>query len=126
MFYAIDDDHTGEIEMSEFFAFLIPKAPPAMVAAMVTMMEKEEAAAQARATRREPVVLDEIQIEEYRDMFRIYDSDGDGTLSCAELIDAMGGTIFTPDELRELMKENDKDDSDALDFDEFLTLIQSG
>lgn len=69
--------------------------------------------------------LTEEQIEEFREAFFVFDTDGSGTISNEEL-----GTVIrslgqrpTEEELAEIIAEADKDGNGEVDFPEFLQLM---
>ena len=90
-----------------------------MVRTKEKMAEKERAALQAHLE-----VLTEEQILEFKEAFSLFDKDGDGSISTAEL-----GTVLrslgvnpTASELQEMLNEVDADSSGTVDFPEFLTM----
>ena len=67
------------------------------------------------------------QIDGLKDAFGSFDENGDGTISVAELhtlMQSIGYSHKTQDELLEIVRDIDADNSDTLDFTEFLTLVQ--
>lgn len=69
--------------------------------------------------------LTEEQIAEFKDAFNLFDKDGDGTISTAELGTVMRsmGQNPTEQELTEMISEVDNDDSGSIEFPEFLKLM---
>lgn len=69
--------------------------------------------------------LNSKRIREIRDAFSIFDKDGDGTISAAELGAVMRslGMDPTPRDLERLMKAVDTDGSGVIEFQEFLDLM---
>lgn len=66
----------------------------------------------------------EDQIEEFRRIFNTIDTDGDGTITPAEMSFALrqSGIIMNTEDLNELMAEIDENSDGMVDFNEFLTL----
>ncbi|XP_063715392.1 neo-calmodulin-like [Symsagittifera roscoffensis] len=65
------------------------------------------------------------QVDEFRQHFRIFDKDGDGTISTAELGTVMRNLGQTPteEELHDMINEVDKDGNGEIDFEEFLEMM---
>ena len=69
--------------------------------------------------------ISEEQIEQCREIFNLYDKDGDGTIDSRELGDIMRSLGIYPsnEEVLEMLKEVDTDKSGKINFEEFLDLF---
>ncbi|GMI42971.1 hypothetical protein TrCOL_g3851 [Triparma columacea] len=69
--------------------------------------------------------ISEEQINEFKEVFTIFDRDGDGTITTSELGTVMRtlGQNVTEADLKEMIAEVDADNSGELDFPEFLTMM---
>ncbi|KAH8925291.1 calmodulin [Atractiella rhizophila] len=65
------------------------------------------------------------QLQEYKDTFALFDKNGDGTISTAELGDVMKALNqgATDSQLKEMINEIDQNKDGTIDFDEFLAMI---
>ncbi|TMW64832.1 hypothetical protein Poli38472_008999 [Pythium oligandrum] len=96
------------------------------------MSSSTSAAAFARsraALRRKPKpvkkALDEEDLEEIKEAFRLFDSDGSGTIDVRELKAAMRALGFhvKKAEIRQMVADIDKDESGTIDQDEFIEMM---
>ena len=69
--------------------------------------------------------LSEDQINECRETFKMFDKDGDGTITAKELGIVMRqlGLNPTEDDLLEMIQEVDEDGNGEIEFAEFLTIM---
>lgn len=72
-------------------------------------------------------IKDGDQEEELREAFRVFDKDGNGLISAAELKFVMAnlGEKLTDDEVDEMIKEADLDGDGQVNFEEFVYMMQS-
>ena len=70
-------------------------------------------------------VISEEQKSEYREAFALFDKNGDGTITVAELGVVMKslGTNPNATELQDMINEVDVDGNGTLEFDEFCQLM---
>lgn len=69
--------------------------------------------------------LSEEQIAEFKEVFQIFDTDGNGTICQTELgivLRALGQTP-TDEEVQELLQEADTNENGVIEFNEFLTVL---
>ena len=71
-------------------------------------------------------VKDEASEEEIRETFRVFDKDGNGVISPAELRHVLGniGEKLTDDEIDEIMRDADEDGDELINYEEFVLLMQ--
>merc|ERR1711988_1462294 len=71
--------------------------------------------------------LTQEQLDCFTEAFRMFDSDGSGTISCGEFRDVCLAVGMTPtdDELKAMIDELGEDRSGDIDLKEFLTAMQS-
>ena len=71
------------------------------------------------------VHLSEMQVHDLRNVFNLFDADGSGTINIDELSTALQtlGQKVTQEELQELMKEMDTDESGTVEFEEFAVVM---
>lgn len=103
----IDKDGNGKIEWAEFLEF----------STRTLQQDAEEKKDGAAAPKLPPEKEAEI-----REAFNLFDKNGDGTINTKELSAVMEelGQKPTKKELKDFMKEVDKDGSGTIDFSEFL------
>merc|ERR1712195_331078 len=72
-----------------------------------------------------PKGLTDDQIQEIREAFDLFDTDGSGTIDAKELKVAMRalGLDAKKDEIRRMINDIDKDGSGTIDFNEFLNMM---
>merc|ERR1712118_580856 len=72
-----------------------------------------------------PKGLTDDQIQEIREAFDLFDTDGSGTIDAKELKVAMRALGFEPkkEEIRKMINDIDKDGNGAIDFNEFLGMM---
>jgi len=66
--------------------------------------------------------------DEFREAFRIFDTQGDGFISAEKLkhVATTLGETLTDDEINEMIREADKDDNGIVDFNEFVDMMTGG
>lgn len=66
-----------------------------------------------------------MEIEEFREIFELFDKDAGGSISADELLPVLStlGKRPSPEELDKLVKEIDVDGSGEIEFDEFLLML---
>ena len=66
-------------------------------------------------------------LEEVREMFSVFDKDGDGFISAAELRHVLKnhGEMVTDEEVDEMMREADVDGDGQVNYDEFVAMMTS-
>uniref|UniRef100_A0A7S3QZ31 EF-hand domain-containing protein n=1 Tax=Dunaliella tertiolecta TaxID=3047 RepID=A0A7S3QZ31_DUNTE len=71
------------------------------------------------------VELSDAEVKEFREIFDFMDRDKGGTLGIQEIkqLTDMLGMRISPDELDNIMKQIDADNSGQVDFDEFLQVM---
>ena len=71
-------------------------------------------------------VKDEDSEEEIRETFRVFDKDGNGFVSPAELRHVLGniGEKLTDEEIDEMILEADVDGDGAINYEEFVAMMQ--
>merc|ERR1711981_75078 len=69
--------------------------------------------------------LSDQQINEIREAFELFDTDGSGSIDAKELKVAMRALGFEPkkEEIRKMVSELDKDGDNTIDFDEFMAMM---
>ena len=69
--------------------------------------------------------LSEEQVAEYKEAFELFDQDGSGTITLAELKTVMKNLGLNPsdNELLEMINEVDADGNGTIEFTEFLNLM---
>lgn len=71
-------------------------------------------------------VKDEDSEEEIRETFRVFDKDGNGFVSPAELRHVLGniGEKLSDEEIDEMILEADVDGDGAINYEEFVAMMQ--
>merc|ERR1712178_28387 len=79
----------------------------------------------SRRAKAKPKGLTDDQIQEIREAFDLFDTDGSGTIDAKELKVAMRalGLDAKKDEIRRMINDIDKDGSGTIDFNEFLNMM---
>ncbi|XP_054756815.2 calmodulin-like [Lytechinus pictus] len=69
--------------------------------------------------------LTDEQMARFKEAFAVFDKNGDGTITCAELGEALKSAGWTvPDEeIKELIKQVDLDGNGSVSFDEFVKVV---
>jgi Ca2+-binding EF-hand superfamily protein len=99
IFQSIDEDHSGEVTFEEMLKAFLPGCAPDELAAMCIFACKPRL-----GNTDDGPGLTNVEIEDFKAMFKLYDTDNSGTLSVAELFEALNHTPF----------ESSKDDDDQL------------
>ena len=96
MINAVDADGSGTIDFPEFLKMMANK------------------------------VKDEDSEEEIRETFRVFDKDGNGFVSPAELRHVLSniGEKLTEEEIDEMIRESDVDGDGAINYEEFVAMMQ--
>jgi len=78
---------------------------------------------------------EKIAREELKEVFSVFDKDGDGSLTSDELIDIMNKVVrrkkgketiaFTPAEIKQIVAEFDDNGDGSIDFEEFVHMMTS-
>lgn len=65
------------------------------------------------------------ELEDYEDAFRVFDRDGDGSITVTELGDVMRKLAMNPTdaELQDMVNEVDADGNGNVDLPEFISLM---
>lgn len=79
----------------------------------------------SRKKNRETPVLTEERMMEYREAFKLFDKDGNGTIELDELRQVMCslGQSPTESELNQIIADADMDGDGTIDFDEFIEMM---
>ena len=90
LFQAVDSDFSGEISFSELLMVLYPKATLCEMNVMLGWVREEAQIEKVRKEAHRPKLSNE-QVMELRELFKLYDLDGNGVLSAQELAEATKG-----------------------------------
>jgi len=106
----------------------IEMAPPPKKPAPAPAVKKAEADARAKKKKENEDLIKELtpdQIKEFKEAFKLFDRDGDGQITSAELGTVMRslGQNPTEAELRDMVQEADEDGNGHIDFEEFLAMM---
>ena len=129
MFASIDKDGSGTVNFVEMCEVLFPNLPDSTYKEMLEYVTNDE-----KKNRKHRVVqLKDHQIEEIKQIFRLYDVDASGGITVDELYLALASShgsgveefesYFSLQELRDLVLQYDDDGNETLEIEEFVALF---
>jgi WD40 repeat protein/Ca2+-binding EF-hand superfamily protein len=129
MFASIDKDGSGTVNFVEMCEVLFPNLPDSTYKEMLEYVTADE-----KKNRKHRVVqLKDHQIEEIKQIFRLYDVDASGGITVDELYLALASShgsgveefesYFSLQELRDLVLQYDDDGNETLEIEEFVALF---
>lgn len=123
IFMKLDDDGSGNLSFDEFLKGYYPEQSKADLAAMSQWAYPHKDKSMVTFVGKQSAI-DEDQLMEIKNIFLLYDTNGDGVLDRAELTDALTASGYEEEEIDSLFEECDNDGSNAVDFDEFVNMLQ--
>lgn len=120
LFQKLDVDGDGTLTFMEYMKLYYPYASK-------KDLEIMHAWACPKGPQRPPTpeaTLSEDQLAEIREIFCLYDTNGDGVLERSELVNAMVATGYDEDEIEDLFDEYDKDGSNRVEYGEFCEMVK--
>jgi len=120
LFEEIDRDGSGTVTFAELLKTMYPHATKDEFTTMISWVAPPE----------EPPPppkkgLSDSQIQEIKEIFNIYDTDRDGSVSLSELKKAMARTGMDVDDIQPIFSEHDTNNDDSICFQEFVQLMES-
>ena len=111
LFQAVDTDFSGEISFPELMTVLYPKATSAEMGVMLNWVHEELQIEKVRKKIQQPKLSSE-QVMELRELFKLYDLDGNGVLSKEELHEVTKGLegIVEDGEVEKLVEQVEIDE----------------
>ena len=129
MFASIDKDGSGSISFMEMCESVFPNLPDAVYQDMLDYVTVDEESQR----KQRKITLKPTQIDEIKQIFKLYDADSSGEITIDELYSALAAShgtdtsefenYFSMEELRDLVLQYDADGNETLDVDEFVTLF---
>jgi len=91
----------------------------------VRVQRKKKVTKKEHKEKEKKIELSEEQIQEIKDAFNLFDTDGSGSIDAKELHVAMTALGFEPkkEEILLMITEIDKDGSGTIEFEEFLSMM---
>jgi len=77
---------------------------------------------------KEEIQITDAEREEFNDAFKLFDKDGDGTITVDEIFTVfqdLGFKKYTKNDVAKMVKAVDKDGNGEIDLDEFIALLRS-
>lgn len=128
VFNTIDADHDGKITLGELLAITFPGAKSSERKAMKEYLDVVSVTKPVVKTRERR--LDKVELEEIEEMFRVFDLDGNGTVSINELIETLkmmgsyGQDLLSIEDLEKIAAKYDTDGDKDLNLQEFQELMK--
>jgi Ca2+-binding EF-hand superfamily protein len=120
VFAQLDVNGDSRITFQEYLTHCYPRA---------TMLERSQmldwVTNKSERPETPPVEITSEQVEEIRNIFLIYDTDGSGYLDYNELIGAMSASGYVEEELEGLFEASESDKDGAISFEEFMGLLRA-
>jgi WD40 repeat protein/Ca2+-binding EF-hand superfamily protein len=120
VFYQLDVDASGLINMEEVFTALYPSAPKGIWAEMALFCKEEFEKRRKMGRRRSD--LSDAEVSELTNVFRLYDKDKSGSLTFDELKVAMAG-LFEQKELLRMLEQSGLSSDREVNAEDFITFM---
>mmetsp|Transcript_28240 Transcript_28240/g.39030 ORF Transcript_28240/g.39030 Transcript_28240/m.39030 type:complete len:181 (+) Transcript_28240:184-726(+) len=120
MFRQLDKDGSGSISFEEYLRAYYNSATKKELAQMC-----EWANPKVERPLTPEKTLSSDQMEEIKNIFMLYDVNGDGVLDRPELVEAMTASGYDEDEIEDLFDEYDDDGTNTVDYEEFCKMLQA-
>eukprot|EP00976_Prorocentrum_cordatum_P018347 371442-Prorocentrum_minimum.AAC.6 len=120
MFSVLDRNDDNKISFEEYVYFHFPRCTRAEREELIQWVYSSGEVEVPQAPK-----LTEEQVEEMKNIFLLYDVNGDGTIDISELQEALTASGYDEDEVTDLFNENDRDQNGTINFDEFNTMMQN-
>mmetsp|Transcript_15391 Transcript_15391/g.33355 ORF Transcript_15391/g.33355 Transcript_15391/m.33355 type:complete len:187 (-) Transcript_15391:1055-1615(-) len=117
---AMDINHDGYLDFKEILHKMFPLATPKEF----TIMYRWAYPATPKEQGDPTFSPTEEQLTELRDMFKLYDKNGNGSLDKKELAAAAASAGYDPEEVDALFESTDTNHDSVISFDEFVELMQ--
>ncbi|KAK1939927.1 Suppressor of mec-8 and unc-52 1 [Phytophthora citrophthora] len=134
IFSSIDRDQSGLIDLPELCGVVFGEAPPEILEEIFRLCRLLETVERTRRVKKKTLTND--QVQELRQLFKLYDTDDNGDIDAGELFEALrynerfyesdrrGSTQLTRDDVARIISAFDVNANATLDIEEFIELFR--
>ncbi|KAL3672722.1 hypothetical protein V7S43_002015 [Phytophthora oleae] len=134
IFSSIDKDQSGLIDLAELCGVVFGEAPPEVLEEILRLCRLLDNVEKTRRVKKKTLTND--QVQELRQLFKLYDTDNNGDIDAGELFEALrynerfyesdrrGSTQLTKEDVARIISAFDVDANATLDIEEFIELFR--